>query len=44
MVNEFNNNDKLNKLNLAVLLQTRQLTSGKEYDFDFDNQFIACEK
>jgi hypothetical protein len=44
VVNEFNNNDKLNKLNLALLLQTRQLVSGKEYDFDFDNQFIACEK
>lgn len=42
--NQFSNNDKLNDLNIAVLLKTNQLEQGKAYDFDFDNQFIACEK
>lgn len=43
-INEFSNNAILNKLNLAILLLTKQLQSGKSYDLDFDNQFIACEK
>lgn len=44
ITNEFSNNAILNKLNLAILLLTNQLKSGKSYDFDFDNQFLACEK
>jgi hypothetical protein len=42
--NEFSNNAVLNKLNLAILLLTKQLKPGESYDLDFDNQFIACEK
>lgn len=44
ITNEFSNNEVLNKLNLAILLLTKQLKSGESYDLDFDNQFIACEK
>lgn len=44
VVNEFSNNDALNRLNMSVLLKTKQLEAGKLYDLDFDNQFIACEK
>jgi len=43
-LNEFSNNEVLNKLNLAILLLTKQLKSGESYDLDFDNQFITCEK
>jgi Transposase DDE domain group 1 len=42
--NEFSNNELLNKLNLAILLLTKQLKSGESYDLDYDNQLIACEK
>ncbi len=44
ITNEFSKNPILNKLNLAMLLSTQQLKSGASYDFDYDNQFIACEK
>lgn len=44
ITNEFSNNAVLNKLNLAILLLTKQLKTGKSYDLDFDNQFITCEK
>ena len=44
ITNEFSNNTVLNKLNLAILLLTKQLKPGESYDLDFDNQFIACEK
>ena len=44
VVNEFSENDKLNDLNMSILLRTEQLESGKYYDLDYDNQFIACEK
>jgi hypothetical protein len=44
VVNEFSNNPFLNKLNLSILLLTKQLEQGNSYVFDFDNQFIACEK
>lgn len=42
--NEISNNEVLNKLNLAILLLTKQLKPEKKYDLDYDNQFIACEK
>ena len=42
--NQFSNHPLLNKLNLSILLLTKQLEQGKSYDLDFDNQFIACEK
>ena len=41
---EFSKHDQLNELNLKLLLQTGCLEKGKYYDFDYDNQFIACEK
>jgi hypothetical protein len=40
----FNINKKLNRLNIKSLLLTKQLESGKEYDFDYDNQVIATCK
>ena len=43
-LNEFNTNDKLNKLNINILVKTGALVAGKEYNLDFDNQFIPCEK
>ncbi|MEG3978770.1 IS1380 family transposase [Microcoleus sp. herbarium8] len=42
--NEFSHNLVLNRLNLAILLLTKQINAGQSYDLDFDNQFIACEK
>lgn len=42
--NEFSNNAVLNKLNMSILLKTKQLDKNNSYDLDFDNQFIACEK
>ena len=44
VINEFSKNERLNELNLAVLLLTNQLKKGSTYDLDFDNQFIPCEK
>ena len=44
VINEFNTNDKLNDLNINILVQTGALVAGKEYTLDFDNQFIPCEK
>lgn len=43
-VNEFSKNTRLNELNLELLLLTSQLQPNHDYDLDFDNQFIACEK
>jgi hypothetical protein len=40
----FNINQKLNRLNIKSLLLTNQLESGKEYDFDYDNQVLATCK
>lgn len=40
----FNRNQKLNDLNLKVLLHTKQLEKGKSYDFDYDNQIISTDK
>lgn len=44
ITNEFSQNNVLNKLNLSILLLTKQLRANQSYDLDFDNQFIACEK
>jgi hypothetical protein len=40
----FNINEKMNKLNIKVLLLTKQLEIGNSYDFDYDNQIISHEK
>jgi hypothetical protein len=42
--NEFSNNEALNDLNLDFLVKNEQLKSGRLYDLDYDNQFVACEK
>ena len=36
--------DKMNKLLINALLKTNQLEAGKEYDIDFDHQYIETEK
>ena len=41
---QFNLNKKMNKLNIKLLLLTKQLEAGKRYDFDYDNQIISHEK
>ena len=41
---QFSNHDNLNALNLDMLLKTKSLEAYKYYDFDFDHQFIPCEK
>ena len=41
---QFSNHNNLNALNLEMLLKTKVLESNKYYDFDFDHQFIPCEK
>lgn len=43
-VNEFSKHSTLNALNIDMLLQSETLKPNQFYDFDFDNQFIACEK
>jgi len=42
--NEFSKNNILNRLNLSILILTKQLKSNQDYTLDFDNQFIAYEK
>lgn len=42
--NEFNKNEKLNELNMSMLIKTSQLKPTGEYTLDYDNQFIPCEK
>lgn len=44
IVNEFSKHGVLNALNIDLLVQTKTLNAGQFYDFDFDNQFIPCEK
>ena len=44
VVNEFSKHEVLNALNLSLLLQSKILKPHQFYDFDFDNQFIPCEK
>jgi hypothetical protein len=41
---QFSTHKNLNALNIDMLLKTRDLESNKSYDFDFDHQFIPCEK
>lgn len=41
---QFSNHDQLNALNIDMLLKTKDLETNKYYDFDFDHQFIPCEK
>lgn len=41
---QFSKHNNLNALNLEMLLQTKALETHKSYDFDFDHQFIPCEK
>ena len=43
-LNEFNTNDTLSKLNINMLVKIGALVAGNEYNLDFDNQFIPCEK
>jgi hypothetical protein len=43
-VNEFSKHAVLNALNLDMLLQSKTLQPNRLYDFDFDHQFIPCEK
>lgn len=40
----FNTGERLNGLLLDILQHTNQLTPGKDYDLDFDHQFIPTEK
>ena len=41
---DFNIADNMNKLLINALLKTGQLEAGKEYDIDFDHQYIEAEK
>ena len=41
---QFNINERLNDLNIKLLLLTKQLKKGNYYDFDYDNQIIEHEK
>ena len=41
---QFSNHENLNALNLDMLLKTKVLEAYQYYDFDFDHQFIPCEK
>ncbi len=41
---QFSNHEQLNALNLDMLLKTTILRPNQYYDFDFDHQFIPCEK
>ncbi len=44
IVNKFSNHSRLNALNLDMLTDSNKLKSTQLHDFDFDNQFIPCEK
>jgi hypothetical protein len=41
---QFNINEKLNDLNIKLLLLSKQIEKGEFYDFDYDNQIIEHEK
>jgi len=43
-VDDISKHATLNALNLDMLLQSKTLQSNRFYDFDFDHQFIPCEK
>lgn len=42
--NQFNTNERLNKLNLDILKKAGVFQAHKYYDLDFDNQFVSTEK
>lgn len=41
---EINKNDRLNQLNLSILLSLNLLNRGQYYDFDYDNEVLKTEK
>ncbi len=41
---QLSSHKNINALNLDMLLKTKVLEPNKCYDFDFDHQFIPCEK
>lgn len=43
-INYFSKHAALNALNLDMLMRSGTLKKEQLYDFDFDNQFISCEK
>lgn len=43
-VNDISKHATLNALNLDMLMQLKTLIPNKLYDFDFDHQFVSCEK
>lgn len=43
-VNEFSKHSTLNAMNVEMLVNSHILKPNQLYDFDFDNQFIPCEK
>lgn len=43
-VNEFSKHAVLNAMNLDLLIHSKTLRKDQLHDFDFDNQFIPCEK
>jgi len=43
-VHEFNMHKSLNELLLDMVVDSGELKAGEYYDFDFDNQFIPCNK
>lgn len=43
-VNEFSKHEVLNRLNIDLLINTKQLNTKQGYTLDFDNQLITCQK
>lgn len=41
---EINKNDRLNQLNISILLLLNLLNRGQYYDFDYDNEILKTEK
>ena len=41
---QFSTHKNMNGLNLDLLLKTKALRPNEFYDFDFDHQFVPCEK
>lgn len=41
---EINKNDRLNQLNLSILLSLNLLSKHQYYDFDYDNEVLKTEK
>jgi len=44
VINEFNTNIPLNRLNIGILKHIHLLESEMRYDFDYDNQLLPTEK